>query len=75
MTVNWIAELEGKTVPELVAIREEITTRAKGHPADLPIEELERLCAVFELLRRKHSGPPKSKSSATAKVDLGTANF
>lgn len=73
---NWIPELEAKSVAELVAIREDITTRAKGKPADLPIEELEKLCAVFELLRRKHSGPPKSKSSApAAKVDISTANF
>ena len=40
------------------------------------IEELEKLCAVFELLRRKHSGPPKSKSSTpTPKVDINSANF
>lgn len=63
--MTTITLLENLSYAELLIKRSELIAKGNGSPSALSDEDLESICSVLALLRRKSSGPPKPKTKAT----------
>lgn len=62
------SDIEAMQPAELQQQRDDIVHSAAGNFDALSVDDLRRLSAIYQVLRRKSAGPPKkAKKAATAK--------
>lgn len=61
------SDIETMSPSELNLVRDDIVRAAQGNFDALSIEDLRRLSAIYQVLRRKSVGPPKKARKTDAK--------
>lgn len=61
------SDIEAMTPAALQLERDDIVRAAAGNFDSLSVDNLRRLSAIYQVLRRKSAGPPKKASKKSAK--------
>lgn len=60
------SDIERMSPAELQLARDDIVRSAAGNFDNLSVDDLRRLSAIYQVLRRKSAGPPKKARKAAA---------